>query len=370
MPEVAELEVPALPGGEPATDLVPATMNQYQVDLMPLATDVEIASAWKIANAFAASRMFKDGQQATRAFAKILIGRDMGLSSSQSMMGIDLVEGNVQLRGVLLLSFIRKSRDYDYEIVEWDQDAMPVPAGATTEEIAAEDGQHCTLRFFRRDVVTGEMKACVPDITYKTKQARKLKSFSSDKTPWHTARGNMLLWRAASNGCKAHCPDIFGGLPIYTEADDFMESGPSMTAGTGSGEAQGLAMGDAVEQVLQRAEALGHAGLADRATAEMALADQPEERVAAWVAEATATLDALQAMHDLPPEEVTAEAEAASLLPEDLRREADAVDAAAERAEAEGGADEVVADLRLEAEGLRADADARETAEAEVAGDA
>lgn len=367
MPEVAEMEVPALPGGEPTMDLVPATMNQYQVEVMPLASDVEIASAWKIANAFAASRMFKDGQQATKAFAKILIGRDLGLSPSASMMGVDLVEGNVQLRGVLLLAFLRKHRDYDYEIVSLTEEPLPVAETASAEDIAEEDKQHCTLRFFRRDPVTQQMKACVPDITYTTKQARKLKSFK-EGMPWFTARQNLLLWRAASNGCKFHCPDIFGGIPIYTEADDFMESGQSMTAGTGSGEAQGLAMGDAVEQVLQRAEALGHAGLADRATAEMALADQPEERVAAWVAEATTTLDALQAMHEQPPEEVTAEA--ASLLPEDLRREADAVDAAAERAEAEGKPEEVVADLRLEVEGLRADADAREAAETEVAGDA
>jgi hypothetical protein len=41
-----------------------------------------------------------------------------------------------------------------------------------------------------------------------------------------------------------------------------------------------------VEAIIERAQALGHAGLSDRATAQMTLSGQPESVIAMWIARA------------------------------------------------------------------------------------
>lgn len=60
-----------------------------------------------------------------------------------------------------------------------------------------------------------------------------------------------------------------------------------------SAEPRGLNLGPAVDAVLKRAAELGHAGLADRATAEVELEGQPEDFIADWVECANVELDAI-----------------------------------------------------------------------------
>jgi hypothetical protein len=71
----------------------------------------------RMATGLAKSGMFKD-TNAGQALAKILIGADMGLTPTQALMTIDLVRGNVQIRGKRLLAWVRQSENYDYAVME------------------------------------------------------------------------------------------------------------------------------------------------------------------------------------------------------------------------------------------------------------
>lgn len=66
-------------------------------------------------------------------------------------------------------------------------------------------------------------------------------------------------------------------------------------AGSGNGEAEGLNLGPAVEEVIARATELGYAAYTDRASIEVALGDQPPQFVEAWVKDAHKALDGFEA---------------------------------------------------------------------------
>lgn len=65
--------------------------------------------------------------------------------------------------------------------------------------------------------------------------------------------------------------------------------------GKGTGQAEGIPLPKAVEDIITRATELGHAGLADRGAVEMAVGEQPEPFVERWVREQAAILDLMQA---------------------------------------------------------------------------
>lgn len=253
-------------------------------------SDDEIRRTYRLASALATSGMYKDGDgrvTAEQAFAKILIGQDLGISATRALAGLDIVRGNIQMRGVLLLAFVRQSRTYDYRIIELDGETE---VEGTQDVEKREAKQRATLRFFEV-APDGTKEALHPDITFTMSMARKQGNVK-DKSPWYSARRNMLLWRAASDGVKFHCPDLLGGIPIYTEADSFPEP-KSLSTGQGDEQAAGLDLGPEVEAVIARANDLGHAALADRATVEMTLGDQPPAKVVAWVKAANRELDAI-----------------------------------------------------------------------------
>lgn len=241
-------------------------------------SDDEIRRTWRLSSALAASGMFKDARQPELAFAKVLLGRDLGISATRALTGIDIVKGNVQLRGVLLLAFVRESRTYDYRIVSLDWD---------NEDEAL---QHATLRFFQVHA-DGSREALEPDITFTMAMARKQGNVKPDSA-WMTARRNMLVWRAASDGVKFHCPDLLGGVPVYVEGELDNLRG-EIGAGSGTGEARGIELGPEVEAVIARATVLGHAGLADRASIETQLGDQPPWKFQEFVRAATLELDGM-----------------------------------------------------------------------------
>jgi hypothetical protein len=85
-------------------------------------------STWKMAKALAHSGSFKDigRDDASKALARILLGADLGMSPTQSLMGIDIVKGNPQIRGVALGRMVRQSakrptpsgESYDYAVLD------------------------------------------------------------------------------------------------------------------------------------------------------------------------------------------------------------------------------------------------------------
>jgi hypothetical protein len=258
-------EAPDMPGA--STEVATIRDTAAVLPVSHILTDDEIRRLWRIGSALAQSGMFKDARQAEQAFAKVLMGRDLGLSPTQAMSGIHIVEGKPEIAAVTMGSFVKAHERYDYRVVEHDERACAIEFYETDDGVRELIG---TSRFTIEDAETANL---------------------AKKDNYKRHPRNMLFARAMSNGCKWYAPDVLGGLPVYTHGE--IEQVPNLTDGAGDGEAQGLDLGPKVEAVLERAQALGHEGLADRAAAEMALGFSTPEQVDEWVQGATAVLDQL-----------------------------------------------------------------------------
>jgi hypothetical protein len=233
----------------------------------------------RVATGLAASGMFKGVTDTQTAMAKILLGADMGLTPTQALLSIDVVKGNVQIRGKRLLAWVRQSENYDYEVIE------------RTDEKGV-------LRFFEKSKRVGDWKVCGPDIAF-TREEAKAKGLISEQSAWSKWPANMCLWRCASIGVNLYCPDLVGGVPVYTEADSFDSTAVEIGAGEGSGEApewKGVSEEHVakIEDLMARAAAAEFPGLADMATVRMRLNGQSESAVAEWIAAAEEQMRAVE----------------------------------------------------------------------------
>lgn len=316
-------------------------------------TDEEIGRVWRLSQSLAASGMFKgkdsNALTETQAFAKILIGRDLGLSAAQSLMGLDIVRGALQVRGKQLLAWVRASESYDYEVVE------------RTAERGA-------LRFYARSKRTGEWEALDPVIAFTIEEAKAAGLVKPDGG-WAKYPANMCLWRCASIGVNLLCPDLLGGTPVYTEADDLRGFAPRPGDGESSGEApgwQGLSVKQAARaaKIVARAGGIGYAGLTSEAALQMEINHQAPHVIDAKLAEWEALLDGAAAATVGDATEVVdgpaVEADPLVGDPAELDARALALMGRAEAASAEGDVDaagafeEEASALHAEAEALRA----------------
>lgn len=320
----------------PGTDLA----RREQIRPVAVPSDDEIRRQWRLAEALSASTLFKgekDAVNPAEAFAKILVGHDLGLSATQALMGVHIVKGKPQISANLLATFVKRTPGYDYEITThvYDGDAKPKPTG------------ECSIAFS----IDGE---AVGISTYTMDDARR-QNLVKDGSPWTTAPRNMLFARALSNGVKWYMPDAAGGVAVYTEGELQSAERDQLTAGTGDGSSQGLDLGPKVEKVLARAAELGHEAIADRATAEIALGYRSPEVTVKWVEEKTAELDEFEASQPADAEVVEATPIDAGSADEQAQAKLDAADALDREAEAES--DKAKAkEMRKAAEALRSEA--------------
>jgi hypothetical protein len=156
-----------------------------------------INELWRQAKALAVGGMFKGVTQAEQAFAKMVVGHHLGLNPSQSMMGIDIVEGNAQLRGVLMGTLVRERDGYDWKVLEF-----------TNEK--------CQIEFFRN----GESQG-VSEWNEADSQRAELNKDRSN----HKKYPRAMYWnRAMSQGVKLLVPETMRGIPVYV-AEDFEAGG-------------------------------------------------------------------------------------------------------------------------------------------------
>lgn len=260
-------------------------------------------STWRMSKALAKSGSFKDiGQeQGEKALARILLGADLGMSPTQALMGIDIVKGNPQIRGVALGRMVRQSakkptptgESYDYGVLD---------RGFTPGE------EYAVVALYRRgddgewpwvegDGVT--FPTAIGDVTIKTGERlpEAVEAFKLDQAKkrglvkqdgaWGTQPEVMCVWRALSQLVRFNAPDVIGGVPVYTEADSFESAATEIGAGEGDGSEPGWAglsddqVGD-VEAMLEVAEHLG--APLDRASVQMMLNGRPEA-VEGWLTE-------------------------------------------------------------------------------------
>lgn len=138
----------------------------------------------------AASGYFKDVKSVSQAVMKVLAGRDMGISPTQSLAGVHIVEGKPTIGAHLMAAAIKAHPDYDYEIVEH------------TDKV-------CAVKFYSR-MKSGKWAENVERFTLEDGR----KAGLADRGVWKKYPRNMLFARVISNGVKFHCPTVFMG-PVY-----------------------------------------------------------------------------------------------------------------------------------------------------------
>lgn len=319
-----------MPGSDtPSTEIVKrAAASPVAVDRVPLMTDDEIRRCWRLASSLAASGMFKDARQAEQAFGKILYGRDLGLSPTQAMSGLHIVEGKVETAAVMMGNFIRAREGYDYRAA-WIKETPAARQGERAvrevvylDEDTASDLRPvvgCAIEF----TVDGKLRGVSPFT-----QEDALKAGLASKKNYQGYPRNMFFARAMSNGCKWLVPEVLNGLPVYVEGE--IEAQKALGDGDGDGVAAGLDMGPDVEKVIARATDLGHAALSNRATIEMQLGDQPPAYVVSWVKAAKAELDAIPPDAEVVISEPKTDADRSEPIPASVaERQAEAYEAVA-----------------------------------------
>lgn len=212
---MSDPSAPPMPGeSDSTTEIVQraSSITAHAIEVMPLMSDGEIKRAWRVANALAQSRMFKDVHQAEQAFAKILLGRDLGLSPTQAMTGIHIVEGKPELAATTLAAFVRRKSGYDYK-VQWR-------LAKTREWVEDDNGEEvdgCKVIF----TVDGEVRGVSTFTAEDSKRAGLLDRTGRNGGVSNHKRypRNMFFARAMSNGVKFHVPEALGGVPVYFEGE-------------------------------------------------------------------------------------------------------------------------------------------------------
>lgn len=175
---------------EPADDsqaLVPTQSAQLDAPI----TGGEMEVLFRLGRGLARSGMFKDATQADQAFAKLIFGRDLGLSATQAMTDIHIIEGKPEMSANLQASKVRSSERYEYEVVELTD-------------------TRCELQFWKDGDEVGDSAFTIEDAT---------RAGLAGKGVWQKYPKNMLFARAMSNGVAWFCPDVMNGIRVYAEGE-------------------------------------------------------------------------------------------------------------------------------------------------------
>lgn len=161
-----------------------------------------------LAERLAKSRAFKGVVDPFLALAKITVGREYGLGPGASLMQLSIVEGRPVFEYPSLLSFMRRSGLYDYDL-SWEGEGETLAAVCKVWRIV--DGKKVeppkVERFAHADA----------------RRAGLLDKLGPDKTPksntYNRYPRNMLAARAVANAIRFHAPDALYGIPTYVAGE-------------------------------------------------------------------------------------------------------------------------------------------------------
>jgi hypothetical protein len=136
--------------------------------------------AVRFGEVLAKSGYFKDAADASKAAVKVLAGAELGIGPIASMTGINIVEGKPTLSADLEAKAVKRSKRYNYRVIELSD-------------------QRCVIEFYEFGELVGVETFTVDD----AKRAQLL-----GKRNWQQYPKNMLFARALSNGVAFHCPDV------------------------------------------------------------------------------------------------------------------------------------------------------------------
>lgn len=173
-----------------------------------------LKQAFTIAQYLSSSGMFKDVRSVREAFGKIAIAIDLGLSPTQGLRSIHLIEGKPEL-GFDVIGSLMKSAGYSWTVEFNGNESVSL-------DFTDKDGKRLGLSEFSMD------DAADAGLT--------------NKSNWKKYPRNMLFARALSNGARWYAPEVFGGA-VYAQGElsDTNDPPPELptdqTEEHGSGEA-------------------------------------------------------------------------------------------------------------------------------------
>lgn len=151
------------------------------------------------AEMFVRSGMFPDLKSVEAAATLLIIGRGFGISDYDSVTGLYLRQGKVNMHANVMAAAIKASGKYDYEVL-------------------INSDKECEIQFFR---VGNDGRNPIGKHSFNMGQAQRAnltKNFT-----WKQYPEAMLFARCISSGYRAHCPDALGAAPVYVEQHGEME---------------------------------------------------------------------------------------------------------------------------------------------------
>lgn len=142
-----------------------------------------------VAGHLAKSGYFRDASDVSKAVAKILYGREIGIGPMAAMMGVHIIEGKPAPSAGLIASLVQRSGRYRYDIEESSNTA-------------------CTLLWFRDGEPIGASSFDIEDAK---------RAGVAQKAVWKSYPSDMLFARALTQGARRYCPDVFLGAVYVPE---------------------------------------------------------------------------------------------------------------------------------------------------------
>ena len=255
------------------SDLTVRSTGQAPAAAGPI-SESEFNTLFRTARALAASGLFKDSRQAEQAFARILLGRDLGLSPTESLTSIYLVEGRPELSADLQAAMLRTyvgpdNERYDYRVV--------TPVDKRADE--------CHITVYRRRAGDSDWEELGTEI-YTLKDANQ--AGLTEKKNWRLFRKNMLFARAISNAIAFHAPET-AHSPRTTQAviaEAAAETSPGATtvgtpaAGGPDANVSSGAADQASDAPGEESSAAGHPEAAEPETIDGTATEEPSDDAA------------------------------------------------------------------------------------------
>lgn len=144
-----------------------------------------------MAKHFYESGLFKDVTGEAQAVVKIMAGREIGLEPFSAMQGLDIIQGKMVLKPIVMAAKIKSSGKYNYRVQK------------STDEA-------CSIEFFENGASIGISTFTMNDASMMG---------LSGKQNWRQQPSVMLYNRALSKGARQFCPDAFLGIAVYTREE-------------------------------------------------------------------------------------------------------------------------------------------------------
>jgi hypothetical protein len=155
-------------------------------------TQAEFTYLERVSGLAADSGLYGSGAKTkAQLLMKLIYGRDLGISLSAALSGIDIYDGKMELSANLIAALLEAHAHYAYAILE-----------STNER--------CELEFFKDERSLGTAKFDRADATT---------AGLADTEYYRQYPSDMFFARAMTRGARRHCPGLGRGVPIYSSGE-------------------------------------------------------------------------------------------------------------------------------------------------------